>query len=516
MHLRSLTRRSRLLALSCLSVAALGGSASATWSIVLTDTATGEVAIGCATCLENFDLEIYVPVMRVGLGGGCSQSQIDSSGQIRKAIWDGLEAGDSPQDILNAIKGFDTSYQSRQIGIVDLQARGKSFTGNKCGSWAGGVKGKVGTITYAIQGNVLAGSPVLAQAEQAILNPSGDLAERLMEAMKAAASMGGDGRCSCDPVNPDSCGAPPPGFQLGIDKAADCGFMLDGRFGDVDGDCTATDGCSNGTYYLNLNVANQTASDPDPVVQLHKLFDTWKLGLKGRPDHILSTKSLTLDHVPGNGTATTQLDITAIDREGVPLGVGGATVTIVHAPGSAGLATFGTPVDHGDGTYSIPITAGVGQGTDVFQVALNDGVVTATLYPYPTLEETDTLTADASSISATAGGTVNFGLSGPALATPPSYYLFASASGTTPGFPFGKVTVPLNFDAVLVYSFLLRNGANFVNTDNALFADGTQAAQFVAQPNELSPLVGFDLSFAYFTHNPGLFASNPIAVTVLN
>ena len=95
MRTTSWIRTLRRLALLPLAVAGLASAAHATWSIILVDRSTGEVAIGCATCLENFDVQFWVPVMKVGIGGGCSQSSIDANGDIRRAIWDGLDAGGS-------------------------------------------------------------------------------------------------------------------------------------------------------------------------------------------------------------------------------------------------------------------------------------------------------------------------------------------------------------------------------------------------------------------------------------
>ena len=513
MRTPSWIRTLRRLALTSLAFAGLAGGARATWSIIIVDRSTGEVAIGCATCLENFDLQLWVPVMKVGVGGGCSQSSIDSTGDVRRAIWDGLDAGDAPLDILRTIKGFDGNYFNRQIGIVDMQGRAQSYTGGGCGAWAGGVKDRVGKISYAIQGNVLTGSPVVDDAEQAVLNTTGDLAEKLMAAMEAAAADGGDGRCSCSVSAPDSCGSPPPGFDPKTDKSAHCAFMMVGRIGDVDGGCDKTIGCGNGSYFLDLNIAFQTMNDPDPVLQLRTAFDAWRLNQIGRPDHILSTKAVTPASAPGNGTTAASLDVTAIDWQGVPVGHNGAIVTVEHALGSAGLAAIGTPVDHGDGSYSIPLTAGEGQGQDLFEVVLDDGVSPVTLFPYPAFDETATLTSDVASLSAAAGGTANLSLFGPE-GTTPSYLLLCSASGTSPGMPIGPVVVPLNFDNVVVLSFLLRNSAHFVNTDGTLLADGTQAAQFTVAANELAPLIGFDLAFAYFTRSPVTFASNAVLVNV--
>ena len=49
----------------------------ATWSIILVDTRTKEIAIGSVTCLNNFDLLRATPVMLVEVGGACSQGLLD-------------------------------------------------------------------------------------------------------------------------------------------------------------------------------------------------------------------------------------------------------------------------------------------------------------------------------------------------------------------------------------------------------------------------------------------------------
>ena len=86
--------------------------------------------------------------------------------------------------------------------------------------------GVIGTIHYAIQGNVLTGDPVVSDAEAAIQDTVGDLAEKLMAGMEAAQADGGDGRCSCDPNDADRCGSPPPGFDPSVDKSSHIGFMM--------------------------------------------------------------------------------------------------------------------------------------------------------------------------------------------------------------------------------------------------------------------------------------------------
>lgn len=508
------SRPFRSVALVLAAGGVLAADAEATWSIVLVDTATGEVAIGCATCLESLDLEVYCPVILAGVGGACAQSSIDSSGRNRKLIWDELQKGTPPKQILTLLRGGDSAHQSRQYGIVDMNGREATFTGFQCGAYAGGVAGSIRTIHYAIQGNVITGLPVIQDAEAAVINTTGDLAEKLMAAMEAAQADGGDGRCSCDPSDADRCGSPPPGFDPDSDKSAHIGFMLVTRFGDLDGDCNSSVGCATGTYYMDLNVANQKASDPDPVVQLRTLFDSWRDDWRGRPDHVLSTQTLSRSSRPGNGTTPVTFTVSAIDWEGQPIGAGGATVVVSHSPASAGLSQIGDVVDHGDGTYDVVLEGGVGQGLDEFVVTIDDGLGAVTLFPYPTLNHTATLKSSASSISAAAGGTIDFDLVGPDEDPAADYLLLCSASGTDPGLPIGKVVLPLNWDDVLVASVYYANGPNFIQTDGTLDLDGKADAQFHVDPDDLTPLVGWDLAFAYLTNSPVTFVSNFKLLTI--
>jgi uncharacterized Ntn-hydrolase superfamily protein len=507
------SRGIRIALLSMAAAVAAPAVADATWSIVLVDKKTGEVAVGCATCLEGLNLELYCPVVLVGIGTANAQSQIDSTGANRMYIWTKMQEGRAPVAIIADLSSLDPQHQNRQYGIADTNGRKTTFTGANDGQWAGGVSGRVGSVYYAIQGNVLAGQAVVDDAEQAIKDTEGDLAEKLMAAMEAAQRDGGDGRCSCDPVDPDRCGAPPPGFDPSKDKSAHIGYMIVARVGDTDGTCDATNGCANGTYYMNLNVKNQHASDPDPVIQLRGLFDDWRESWRGRPDHLLSTATLDDVSLPGNGTSTTAMTIVLNDWEGNPVGHGGATVTVAHSKNSAGLSTIGQAIDQGDGSYVVPIIAGIGQGIDEYQIVVDDGLGPVTLYPFPTLPQTPTLTADATNISASAGGTVNFSLFGPNT-PPPDYVLLCSASGNSPGFQLGDLVVPLNLDDMVLISYILRDTNVFVNTDGALASDGTATAAFVVQPGDLVPLIGFELDFAYWTHGPVEFTSNYVPVTI--
>jgi len=373
----------RLAALVLVVVLALAPPASATWSIVLVDTSTGEVAIAGATCLESLDLEQVLPVLVVGKGGAVAQSAIDTAAKNRKKIFEQLQLGTPPAEILQIVLDGDVAKSTRQYGIVDLSLETVGYTGGAAGKAKKHVNGRFGTIAYAIQGNVLAGQEVVFAAEAAVQAASGSLADRLMAGMNAARELGGDGRCSCSPSAPDSCGAPPPSFE----KSAHIAFALVGRPGDPDGVCNASAGCASGTYWLDLNVAGQQKEDPEPVRQLLAQYEDFVRGILGHPDGLLSVVTPEASEVAGDGASFVDLQVELRDYHDRRLVRGGATFTLEHAPGSAGLCTLAGVLDHHDGTYTVTLQSGLGAGTDVLELHVDDGERTATLFPFPTLTE---------------------------------------------------------------------------------------------------------------------------------
>ena len=355
-------------------------TAHATWSIVIVDTKTKEVAVGTVTCLENFDLLAIVPVVVVGTGVAAVQSAGDFDGIRRPIVFDDLIAGIPPENILSIVSSV-TGHQQRQYGIVDTQGRSVTFSGNANSQWAGGVTGTAGTLVYAIQGNILSGSCVVPAIEQAILTTVGDIPEKLMAGMQAAGNNGGDGRCSCGSLNPTICGCPPVDFT----KPGHIGGMVVGRIGDADDPVCDRFGCADGDYVMRLNVPFQKPESLNPVLQLQGLFDAWRTGLDGKPDAVQTAVSFDPPDSVSEGASTT-MQITAADWLGLPIAVSIQSVTVQHAPGSAGISAIGSVVDKGNGAFSVIITAGTTQGTDRFRVTIDDGNRPVILMPDPVLE----------------------------------------------------------------------------------------------------------------------------------
>ncbi len=496
-----------------LIVLLLTGPVFATWSIIIVDLATGEVAIGSATCLTSFDLLQLSPVVIVGVGAAAAQSQIDFGGINRVFIRNQLLLGTPPGQIVSLLAMTDPNHQVRQYGIVDTTGGQTAFTGSGAFAYAGHLTGQSGTLRYAIQGNVITGQPVLLQAEQSIINTPGDLAAKLMAAMQAARAMGGDGRCSCSPVSPTACGSPPASFT----KSADIGYMVVARPGDVDGPCAAAPGCASGTYFMKHNVAFQTSTSLDPVIQLQNLYNAWRAAWTGRPDHFRSTVTFSPPDLPTNGTTQTLATVQLIDWQGTPVPGSGATLTVTVDPSSTAAVTVGTVGALGGGAYQFPVTAGVTAGAALLRIVVNDGQGPVLRWPRPVLSLTgNALWSSATQLFAGPGGTIDLALQTGSAYAGRGYALALSANGSTPGIAVSPgVVVPLNPDPIFFLSLALAGSPVLPNSVGTLNATGRALVQLVGAPGAFVPLQGLVLTVAYATTGPVDFASNPVAFTVV-
>jgi hypothetical protein len=318
-------------------------------------------------------------VVVVGKGTGAAQALVDGGGQRRLQIFNGLIAGTDPAVILaNLVNpANDTLFAFRQYGIVDTQDRVVTYTGTSTSQWAGGVVGVQGTMSYAIQGNILAGSCVVPAIEQAVLNTVGDVPAKLMAGMQAARGQGGDGRCSCSSTMPESCGCPPVSFT----KSGHVGGMIVARIGDVDDSVCNANGCADGDYFMRFNVANQLLADPDPVTQLQGLYDAWRTNLTGRPDAVQSSVAGVPATMSPKDAESATMTITLRDWSGGDVTAPIQSVVVSHAEGSTGSSPIGPVMDNGDGTYSVQIGPPATFGLDILRVTVDDGIRPVVLMP---------------------------------------------------------------------------------------------------------------------------------------
>jgi len=76
------------------------------------------------------------------------------------------------------------------LGVVDASGGAATFTGSECFDWAGGRAGP----GYCCQGNILTGPGVVDAMATAFETTKGDLASRMLAAISAGDSAGGDRR----------------------------------------------------------------------------------------------------------------------------------------------------------------------------------------------------------------------------------------------------------------------------------------------------------------------------------
>ena len=153
-----------------------------------------------------------------------------------------------------------------------------------------------------------------------------------------------------------------------------------------------------------------------------------------------------------------------------------------------------------------------GQGNRSFELGLNDQIVWEVPVPmcFKARRYDFSLWAGDDEVSATTGGQVGFDLLAGSTQAGNLYLLGGSITGTSPGFAFGGVTVPLVFDD---YTLASAGSLLLPGSIGVLDADGAGAAMF-----DLPPLVGAGFVGTTFHHAfvvldattlTPTFASNP-------
>jgi uncharacterized Ntn-hydrolase superfamily protein len=102
-----------------------------------------------------------------------------------------LREGLSADAVVERLTSADDGREHRQLGVVDRDGRGATYTGSECYDWAGGRTGP----GYAAQGNILVSAETVdALAETFAATGGKPLAERLLDCLDAAQAAGGDSR----------------------------------------------------------------------------------------------------------------------------------------------------------------------------------------------------------------------------------------------------------------------------------------------------------------------------------
>jgi uncharacterized Ntn-hydrolase superfamily protein len=156
----------------------------ATFSIVARDPATGD--LGVAVQSHWFSVGSVVPWAEAGVGAVATQSFVEPSyGPKGLAL---MKQGIAPKEALAQLLAADAQREVRQVAFVDAKGRVAVHTGAKCIPGAGNHTGD----GYTTEANLMLTNEVPDAMAKAFERATGPLAERMLAALDAAQSVGGD------------------------------------------------------------------------------------------------------------------------------------------------------------------------------------------------------------------------------------------------------------------------------------------------------------------------------------
>jgi len=155
-----------------------------TYSIVARDPVTGD--LGVAVQSHWFSVGSAVPWAEPGVGAVATQSFTEPSyGPLGLAL---MKAGKSAPEALRALLAADGDREVRQVAMVDAQGRAAAHTGAKCIQAAGQEVGE----GFTVEANLMDQATVWPAMARAFRSAQGDLADRMLAALRAAQAEGGD------------------------------------------------------------------------------------------------------------------------------------------------------------------------------------------------------------------------------------------------------------------------------------------------------------------------------------
>jgi len=155
-----------------------------TYSIVALDRKTNQ--IGVAVQSHWFAVGALCPWIEPGVGVIATQSMVEVSyGPKGLAL---LREGKHAQQALSELLEADDGKELRQVAVVDAQGNIAAHTGKRCIAEAGHQIGD----SFSTQANMMLNNTVWSAMAIVFENTPGNLANRLLSALQAAQSAGGD------------------------------------------------------------------------------------------------------------------------------------------------------------------------------------------------------------------------------------------------------------------------------------------------------------------------------------
>ena len=160
------------------------GKLANTYSIVAKDPETGN--FGVAVQSNWFAVGTLVTWAEAGVGAIATQSFLNVEfGPNGLKL---LKEGKSAQEVVDIMIEADEGRDFRQLAVVDKDGNTANYTGSKCIIAAGDYNEK----GFSVQANLMKNDEVWPVMADAYKNAKGPFADRLIQALEAAQSVGGD------------------------------------------------------------------------------------------------------------------------------------------------------------------------------------------------------------------------------------------------------------------------------------------------------------------------------------
>ncbi|MFT8871808.1 MAG: DUF1028 domain-containing protein [Sporolactobacillus sp.] len=157
-----------------------------TYSIVAKCKETGFFGAAVTSCFPG--IGAYSPTIKANIGIIVSQGWVNPSlGPIGMSY---LETGKTANETLNTLLMKDPGRELRQLIVMDHFGNSAVYTGVENDD----VKGHIIGDQFTVQGNILTSIDVLYAVAETFKTAKGPLQERLLAAMCAGDSIGGDSR----------------------------------------------------------------------------------------------------------------------------------------------------------------------------------------------------------------------------------------------------------------------------------------------------------------------------------
>lgn len=161
-----------------------GDTGLVTFSVVAHDPATGQLGVAVATAVLAVGRS--VPWARAGVGVIATQAFLNRA--FGPAGLDLLGAGHPPAEVVRQLLHADPDRADRQLAVLSVTGVPAAWTGGGCIPACGDVSGP----GFSAQGNTLVSRSVVPTMAGAFAAATGPLAERLLAALRAGDTAGGD------------------------------------------------------------------------------------------------------------------------------------------------------------------------------------------------------------------------------------------------------------------------------------------------------------------------------------